>query len=399
MHDFSKFSSLPLAVCLGVLSSCGGGGGSPPPANIPTPTTGVAALAGSWVATSMTFNGADVVALGTSVTMTFDLVEGVAGSTWLVSIQNDTSGLCEGLVSCAPSGPLRVDGDTQFVFDPDTADEIVWTYTAIDDQLTIGGVANGGPIAATLARTDAPEPPPLLAHENFDYAEGIGTMPDSNGGIGWAAPWALGASFNNPGDVLAQSLVPLGASAALQTSGGATMAASFGRDGRFLDVSPTGPFGANGYLDAEGNIGADDTTIYLSFLQQTSHPEAFWEFEWKRDSLDDDGRIAGIGNDIGGTDVNLRAPAGQANVHTRIGPADTLVNFWVVRIDFRAGDDSIRVYRNPPLVVEPAVADLDLVAQSDLSFDGISFGSFGGEIRVSHDEVRIGSSYAAVTPR
>ncbi|MEI9962637.1 MAG: hypothetical protein WDM76_16430 [Limisphaerales bacterium] len=37
------------------------------------------------------------------------------------------------------------------------------------------------------------------------------------------------------------------------------------RKGRYLDCTPTGTFGLHGYIDANGNVGADGKTLYMSF--------------------------------------------------------------------------------------------------------------------------------------
>ncbi|MEK7951109.1 hypothetical protein [Luteolibacter soli] len=147
----------------------------------------------------------------------------------------------------------------------------------------------------------------------------------------------------------------------------------------------------NGLVDANGRIGKDGTSLYLSFLQQPNGTSLFYEFEFHRGDLGDPGRIAGIGNDRPGDNVNLRAPN---NTHTLIGAGDTNVNFYVVRIDFKAGNDDVRIYRNPTSVTEPGVPTLTKLGAADMSFDGISFGAFVNGRTVMHDEIRVGTSWA-----
>jgi hypothetical protein len=152
-------------------------------------------------------------------------------------------------------------------------------------------------------------------------------------------------------------------------------------------------FGSRGYINGSGQIGADGKTLYVSFLQQPNGTTSFYEFEFHRGDIGDPGRIGGIGNDQAGTNVNLRAPGG---IHTPIGAGDTNVNFYVVRIDYKAGNDDIRVYRNPVSSTEPAVPTLTALAQADMSFNGISFGAFLNSRTVAHDEVRLGETWASV---
>ncbi len=246
----------------------------------------------------------------------------------------------------------------------------------------------------TLNLEQPPVPAGPLAYEGFDYAAGSGNLPGMNGGSGWAGAWQQ--VDNGPADVLAGSLVA-GANAPSGYGGRSLGNSSFlpngRRVGRLLDTSLTGPFAARGYLDPNGRIGKDGSTLYLSFMQQPNGTNLFYEFEFHRDNLGDAGRIGGIGNDQSGTNVNLRAPG---NVHTPIGQGTTGVNFYVVRIDFKPGNDDVYVYRNPTSNSEPASATLTKLAAADMSFNGISFGAFVNNRTVKHDEVRFGRSWAEV---
>lgn len=244
----------------------------------------------------------------------------------------------------------------------------------------------------TLHAEALPLPSGPLAYEGFDYPDGNASLSGRSGGTGWAAAWQT--VDGGTADVIAGSLVA-GSNApgdfASRSSGNSTSLPNGRRVGRALDTSPAGPFGARGYLDANGRIGKDGTTLYFSFLQQPNGTSLFYEFEFHRDNLGDPGRIAGIGNDSASANVNLRAPAGT---QTLIGPGNTEVNFYVVRIDFKPGDDDIRVYRNPGSSTEPGTPTLTRLAATDMSFNGISFGAFLNSRTVKHDEIRIGRSWS-----
>jgi hypothetical protein len=164
------------------------------------------------------------------------------------------------------------------------------------------------------------------------------------------------------------------------------------RDGRSLNLAANGPFGLNGYLDANGRIGADGKTLYISFLQQPNGTMLFYEFEFHRGDLGDPGRIGGLGNDQAGDNVNLRT----GGMQTPIGPGSTNVNFYVVRIDFKAGNDDVHVYMNPTSDTEPESTTLSMLGASDMSFSGFSFGAFVNERTVRHDEIRVGTTWASV---
>lgn len=236
-------------------------------------------------------------------------------------------------------------------------------------------------------------PADLLAYEGFDYPAQDNGLPGNAGGIGWSGGWASitgsGGSITG-GNLVAATMAPPGYDP--QSLGNSIFMPNNQRDGRSLDTTAGGPFGAAGYLDANGRIGKDGKTIYISFLQQPNGTTGFYEFELHRDNLGDAGRIGGIGNDLAGTNVNLRS----AGIQTAVGPGNTGVNFYVVRIDFKAGNDDVRVYQNPVSGSEPEVASLSVPNAADMSFNGISLAAFNNTRTVAHDEIRVGRSWASV---
>ncbi len=239
----------------------------------------------------------------------------------------------------------------------------------------------------------------MLAYEGFNYGQSSSDIGGANGGFGWAGAWVNvsgGNSLSYSNNLIAGASAPAGYDA--HSLDGYLSIANTSRKGRYLDCSPTGTFARHGYIDGNGNIGVDDKTLYLSFLQQPSALVQFYEFELKRGDLEDDGRIGGIGNDTGDTDVHLRAeaPAGGASTFYDLGPGSTNVNFYVMRIDYKSGSDDVFIYRNPTSLTEPANPTLTVSNIGDLSFNGISFGAYLNNVRVSHDEVRLGMTWADV---
>lgn len=234
-----------------------------------------------------------------------------------------------------------------------------------------------------------------MAYEGFDYATGSSNLTGMSGGSGWAAAWQT--VNNGSADVIGGSLTAGSSSATgydARSIGNSVNLPNNRRVGRFLDTSSGGPFSLRGYRDGNGYVGKDGTTIYISFMQQPNDVSAYYEFEFHRGDLGDGGRIGGIGNDSGTNNVNLRAPN---NTQSAIGAGTAGVNFYVVRIDFKPGNDDVYVYRNPTSATEPGVPTLTKLAVADMSFNGISFGAFNNSRTVAHDEVRLGQTWSDVT--
>lgn len=231
-------------------------------------------------------------------------------------------------------------------------------------------------------------PPGLLAYDGFEYPEG--ELAGQTGGAGWSGGWSR---VDGAGGRVVRGSLSSEDPAASTATGNRAHQPSNSRIGRRLDTSPGGAFDRAGYLNGRGMIGAYDKTLYVSFLQQPTREDRFWEFEFHRGDLGDRGRISGIGNDCGGKDVHLRGPHNPV-----IAAADTGVSFYVVRIDYKPGKDDVLVFRNPPRETEPAPeeAAVNVPGFHDMNFNGISFGAFGQGPTVEHDEIRIGTSYVAV---
>ena len=258
---------------------------------------------------------------------------------------------------------------------------------------TLAGVALACAMFAALPAAHAG----LAAYEGFNYAPGNGALQRQTGGFGWSGGWQTvnnGASSVSTGSLTAGlSASPSGYDS--HSTGNFVVSPNNTRSGRFLDTSAGGSFGLKGYLNGSGNIGAAGKTIYISFMQQPNGTTSYYELEFHRGDLGDPGRIGGIGNDSGGnTGVYLRVPAaGQ----TLIGPGSASVNFYVVRIDFQGGNDTVSVYQNPTSSTEPGTPTLAMPGAGDMSFNGISFGCFNNGRTVAHDEIRVGETWADVT--
>lgn len=240
----------------------------------------------------------------------------------------------------------------------------------------------------------------VFAYDGFAYP---GSTDDStpidgtsqNGGFGWAIPWTgAGGTTANTAIGLGSLVGGINVPAGFDSRSIGNSIEDFGgsRVGRFFDTSTNSQLYIQGFIDANGNIGADGKTVYLSFLQQPSVTGGglFYELEFKKDNLGDPGRIGGIGNDTGTGNVNLRA--GGVNNYS-LGTGDTGVDFYVVRIDYKAGNDDVFVYRNPTSLTEPVTPTLVVSNAADMSFNGVSVAAFNGPA-LNIDEIRLGATWA-----
>lgn len=238
----------------------------------------------------------------------------------------------------------------------------------------------------------------LMAYEGFNYATGSANLTGKSGGFGWNGAWQgvnNGSSSVQSGSLTAGANAPAGYDAL--SAGNSAFTPNNTRTGRSLDTSVGGVFDVKGYRNGSGNIGVSNKTIYISFMQQPNGTTSYYEFEFHRGNLGDAGRIGGIGNDTGGgaTSIYLRVPsAGQ----TAIGAGSTSVSFYVVRIDFLGGNDTVYVYQNPTSATDPGTgaATLTKTSAGDMSFTGLSVGCFNNGRTVAHDEVRVGETWADV---
>jgi signal transduction histidine kinase len=226
----------------------------------------------------------------------------------------------------------------------------------------------------------------VLAYENFDYP--AGPLGGQDGGEGWSGTWEN--DLGSTAAVVRGTLADTTNGAAGFVARAARNWAYVGADqrvGRYLDCSSSGLFGAHGYVDGNGRIGARGTSLYMSFVQQPSRSSLFYEFELNRGAV----RIAGIGNDTTTAEVNLRTPSGR---FIPLGPGDTNENFYVMRIDFKGGNDDVRVYRNPSSAV--ATATLTMLNVGDMSFNRISLAAFANGNTVKHGQIRLATSWQEV---
>jgi len=243
----------------------------------------------------------------------------------------------------------------------------------------------------------------VFAYEGFAYAGSTdGSTPidgtSQNGGWGWATPWVpVDGPANNAqitlGGLAGGANIPNGYDS--RSIGNSIWNYGGCRVGRTFDTSSTSELFKQGFVNGNGNIGANGKTIYLSFLQEPNTVNSYYELGLKRGNLSDPGRIGGVTSDNGGGHVWWRTeyPAGGGSSFGDLGVGDAnIVDLYVVRIDYAASGDTVRIYRNPTSNTEPAVPTVTVLNAADMSFYGISVDAFGGP-QMGIDEIRLGATW------
>jgi hypothetical protein len=263
--------------------------------------------------------------------------------------------------------------------------------------------ARGEEFVRALSVTSGPHDG-LHAYDGFDYP--AGPLSEQNGGFGWAGPWFnaetdaqvdLNSNGVKQGSLEYEGLVPA-ANRAAQT-------AQQNRIRRSLSTSIGGVFDAAGLVENQDGIrlvGSDGSTVYLSFLQRVNKTnDVFYGVELHR-SDGNANRVLCIGH---GAEKTAYGVTSNYNIYgprnfPSLGVEDTKTNFFVVRITFGAGNrDRVEVFRNPESLLDEDACVADAELTGNFAFDRISLGNFHGTKVHEVDEIRVGTTFRAVTGR
>lgn len=241
----------------------------------------------------------------------------------------------------------------------------------------------------------------LLLRESFEYP--VGKLHNANGGIGFSAAWVV-QNFDvtqysiASANLLKYSTIKLYGN---YTSGGGnylTTGRAFDLNGRFLS-----------FLDAGGNIGADNRTLWLSLLirkETSSSDELFvclhassW-VTWANGNT----RIAlgyfGKDSELNGQKYWSLKYAD--NTAVRGGPNSTInanvTTLLVMRIDFNLGlnNDQVSLFVNPSLTGQAPTIPNVQISGANLAFRYLVFYGGSSASQGALDEIHIGSTYSSV---
>jgi len=250
-----------------------------------------------------------------------------------------------------------------------------------------------------------------VAFEDFGF-HNTGDQITGTDGVGWAAGWHGGnfsTLYSNSGSLF-NSFIVYGHSTDTYAKIGGGTQGSDGRVFRDFDTSVGGAFDTNGYLDGNGNIGADGTTIYIAWASKTTPVTSngndsnyYHGFEFYRDGMSDSvNRHLQVSSDPADQALWLRGnntigfDESTAQIIGYNFPALTQLHYFVLKIIFGAGNaDSASIFMDPQLNA-PEGMPTATIFSTDLSFDGIALASFVGNPVYEVDDIRVGATYADV---
>ena len=224
----------------------------------------------------------------------------------------------------------------------------------------------------------------LTAYDGFDYGAASGDLTGKNGGPGWSG------AYTDSGNSTVYITTGL-SYGTLETSGGASLTADGGAV-TTLNFRNTGT-----------TYGDDEAVTWISFLAQRNGAASASTFAGL--SFYNNGGIAAgnaefsISNaGVGGT-WRLFDNGTSTTVSTSTTIASNTTYLLVARISWGAGaggTDAVSLFVNPTLGIEPGVAD----ASRDISMTNFDKVRIAGANAVNYtfDEIRVGDSFASVTP-
>ncbi|NBD37023.1 MAG: hypothetical protein GVY10_00435 [Verrucomicrobia bacterium] len=240
-----------------------------------------------------------------------------------------------------------------------------------------------------------------LAYDGFgDYANNFpeAAGPGLEGSI--LAEWRV----NNAGLInvvdsggLTYGLLPTEEGYLVPSGGGVNQVIDF-------DTSPDGPLAA--YIDENGQIGADGTTLYVSFLYAVDPDSEQTWLQFNDSSTETDGEDADELPDPGsGRSFGVRQNW-QSNIiqfwkpgnKPELAPLDGATNLVVMKFEFQSGDDQVTIWSNPEVSTDEAAnASVAMVESLNATFDGFYLKSqdLDGRIDIAKlDEIRFADNWS-----
>lgn len=273
---------------------------------------------------------------------------------------------------------------------------------AMDANVMDGSAADTG----TDSGVDAMPVPGLIAYDPFGST---GRLNASAAGFGWQSGWDVQSDeITMPGFELAAAM-PLTYLTLQRTPGHATGGQAYRSSGRRFDVGAQGVF--KDYLK-DGFIGAVDKSLWLSFLfrrDADGDGDSHVSFgannvPWDNNS-DGGGKFAvgffGAASKTGDVGYwSLRGRNAETPIKTSAVVTKGQAVFMVLNVSFTATGGSVKLYVNPTSLggQAPATVSAEFTATTALDFRNITWYPGSNPANGAIDEVRVGMTYASVTP-
>lgn len=243
----------------------------------------------------------------------------------------------------------------------------------------------------------------LYAYEDFNYPEG--PLAQQNGGFGWAEAWTNIDAADPKGETNCVVSGGLECEGISPISNHAMQTGQYNRVRRALSTSIGGVFDAAGLVENQNGIrliGRDGTTVYVSFLQRVNRlDDVFYGVELHSNDGNPN-RVLCVGNGAEECKYGVTSNTNSYASHNfpSLGEENTETNFIVIKIDYGADNrDRVTVYRNPESLANESACAADAVLKGNFAFDRISLGNFNGTKIHEVDEIRVGTTFLAVTGR
>lgn len=239
-----------------------------------------------------------------------------------------------------------------------------------------------------------------LLYDGFDYAAGESVIGKNGGSGNWAPSDGAWRTTGTPSSTLL-----VGGSLGYTDTNGASLATS----GNHLSVTTAVTGGV--YRNVSGISVTQEqggtATYWLSFVGNTSGipVPGGTGVPYAALTLNTNGDAFMVGAFGSGSQWRTRVGSGNYSSATGV-PSSTAQAFVVVRIDVNLnGDDSIHLWLNPELGSEPTLSSA-ISSTTGSYWSGESFllsnirvGTSGtGSLGITLDEIRLGTTYSAVSP-
>jgi hypothetical protein len=268
-----------------------------------------------------------------------------------------------------------------------------------DASVDAGADAGGDALAAAST---------LLAYEPFGA---VGRLHAATSGSGWLAPWDVQSD-----DVVAKGYevfdeTPLTYMNLKTTTSYASGGQAYKAAGRKFDINADGVF--KDYLKSPALIGAPGKSLWLSFLYRRtatgdggsrvafhSSNVAYWDGDPNLPATFSVGFFEAASKTADKRYWSLRLRAADAPIKTTVEIVPDQTVLMVINVNFTDTAGTVKLYVNPTTLggQAPSVASAEATATMELGFRDLMFYPGNSPLDAAIDEIRVGSSYAAVTP-